>query len=666
MERKEAQVRIEELIREIKRHNELYYNQDSPEIDDAEYDALTRELRALESEFPELAREDSPSLHVGGSPSSSFAPVVHAVPLESLQDAFEAEEILDFDRRVQETIDAPVYVVEPKIDGLSVSLEYRDGEFFRGATRGDGVVGEDVSENLRTIRSIPKKLKNFQRNLTVRGEVYLSKESFSELLERQEERGEKAFKNPRNAAAGSLRQKKSAVTRERKLDIFIFNLQQGEALRLNSHTEALDFLCSEGFAVSPSYRTFGSIEEVMDEIEAIGRARDTLSYSIDGAVVKVNDFEARERLGSTAKYPKWAVAFKYPPEEKETVLREVEINVGRTGVLTPTGVFDPILLAGTTVSRATLHNADFIEEKGICIGDTVLLRKAGDIIPEVVRVVRHGEPSEPYTLPTRCPSCGSRVERLEGEAALRCGNTACPAQLERNLIHFASRDAMDIEGLGPAVIHQLIGEGLLRSPDDLYSLKPEQLTALERMGEKSAQNLAEAIAASKENPLYRLIYALGIRNIGLAAAKLLCKYFPSIEKIAGADEEELSAIPGFGKVMAERVVLYFSLEETGCLLERLAARGVNREADEEKQAEDLAGKSFVLTGTLPNLVRSEAQAMIEARGGKVSGSVSGKTNYVVAGESAGSKLTKAQTLGIPVLTEEEFLRLLEEPAGSGE
>ena len=666
MERKEAQRRIEELIQEIKRHNELYYNQDSPEIDDAEYDALTRELRALESEFPELAREDSPSLHVGGSPSSSFAPVVHAVPLESLQDAFEAEEILDFDRRVRETIDAPVYVVEPKIDGLSVSLEYRDGEFFRGATRGDGIVGEDVTENLRTIRSIPKKLKNFQGNLTVRGEVYLSKESFAELLERQEERGEKSFKNPRNAAAGSLRQKKSAVTRERKLDIFIFNLQQGESLRLNSHTESLDFLRGEGFIVSPSYRTFGSIEEVMDEIEAIGRARDTLSYSIDGAVVKVNDFEARERLGSTAKYPKWAVAFKYPPEEKETVLREVEINVGRTGVLTPTGVFDPILLAGTTVSRATLHNADFIEEKGICIGDTVLLRKAGDIIPEVVHVVRHGEPSEPYTLPTRCPSCGSRVERLEGEAALRCGNTACPAQLERNLIHFASRDAMDIEGLGPAVIHQLIGEGLLRSPDDLYSLKPEQLTALERMGEKSAQNLAGAIAASRENPLYRLIYALGIRNIGLAAAKLLCKYFPSVEKIARAAEEELSAIPGFGKVMAERVVLYFSLDETGRLLERLAARGVNREADEEKQAEDLAGKTFVLTGTLPNLVRSEAQAMIEARGGKVSGSVSGKTNYVVAGESAGSKLTKAQTLGIPVLTEEEFLRLLEEPAGSGE
>ena len=660
MERKAAQARIEELIRTIKRHNDLYYNQDRPEIDDADYDALTRALRALEADFPELMREDSPSLHVGGSPSSSFAPVVHGVPMESLQDGFEAGEILDFDRRVRAVIENPVYVVEPKIDGLSVSLEYRDGAFFRGATRGDGIVGEDVTENLRTVRSIPKKLKSFQGHLTVRGEVYLSKESFEELLERQEERGEKAFKNPRNAAAGSLRQKQSAVTRERTLDIFVFNLQQAEELRLDSHTESLDFLREEGFAVSPSYHTFGSIEGVMAEIEAIGRSRNTLSYAIDGAVVKVNEFHARESLGSTAKYPKWAIAFKYPPEEKETVLREVEINVGRTGVLTPTGVFDPLLLAGTTVSRATLHNADFIEEKKICIGDTVLLRKAGDIIPEVVRVVHHGETSVPYTLPSVCPSCGSRVERLEGEAALRCGNTACPAQLARNLIHFASRDAMDIEGLGPAVIHQLIGEGLLRSPDDLYLLKPEQLTALERMGDKSAQNLTEAIAASRENPLYRLIYALGIRNIGLAAAKLLCKHFPSVEKIGQATGEELSAIPGFGKIMAERVLLYFSLKETQHLLERLSACGVNVKGNEETHTEDLEGKTFVLTGTLPNLTRSEAQAMIEARGGKVSGSVSWKTNYVVAGESSGSKLTKAQALGIPVLTEENFLELLKE------
>lgn len=658
MEQERARARISELIDQINHHSDLYYNQDEPEIDDAAYDRLTRELTQLENEFPDLVRDDSPSLRVGGRPSSTFEAVTHPVPLESLQDAFDPAELYDFDRKVRAVIENPIYVVEPKIDGLSVSLEYRNGKFFRGATRGDGVVGEDVTENLKTIRSIPKKLKTYTGDILVRGEVYMSKESFEALLFRQEERGEKAFKNPRNAAAGSLRQKQSEVTRERNLDVFVFNLQRLEGMELPTHTAALTFLAEQGFPVSPSFRSFSDVEGVLGEIEAIGLHRGDISYSIDGAVVKVDDFASRERLGSTSKFPKWAIAYKYPPEEKETKLLAVEVNVGRTGVLTPTGLFEPVALAGTTVARATLHNADFIREKDIRIGDTVILRKAGDIIPEVVRIVRHEEGAVPYVLPEVCPSCGGPVEKHPDEAATRCGNTECPAQLVRHMIHFVSRDAMDITGLGSAVIEQLIETGLLTSPADLYALQCEQLFGLERLGEKSADNLIAAIEASKENPLHRLIYALGIRNIGAAAAKLLCQRFPSMEALRAATMEELEAIDGFGKIMAEHVIRYFAMEQTAHLIARLQSYGVGTRTEEVQTASSLAGKTFVLTGTLPTLSRSEAQTMIEALGGKVTSSVSKKTSYVVAGKDAGGKLTKAQTLGIPILSEQDFRTLL--------
>ena len=658
MEQEKARARISELIDQINHHSDLYYNRDAPEIDDTAYDKLTRELAELERAFPALLREDSPSLHVGGQPSSSFEAVIHPVPLESLQDAFDPAELYDFDRKVRAVIERPVYVVEQKIDGLSVSLEYRDGRFFRGATRGDGVVGEDVTENLKTIRSIPKKLTTYTGDMIVRGEVYMSGQSFEALLIRQEEKGEKAFKNPRNAAAGSLRQKQAGVTRERNLDIFVFNLQRAEGVELHTHTAALTFLAEQGFPVSPSFRSFSDMEAVVEEVEAIGLHRGAYAYSIDGAVVKVNDFAAREQLGSTSKFPKWAIAYKYPPEEKETRLLAIEVNVGRTGVLTPTGLFEPVTLAGTTVARATLHNADFIGEKDIRIRDTVILRKAGDIIPEVVQVVRHEEDALPYMLPAVCPSCGGAVEKLPDEAATRCGNTECPAQLVRHMIHFVSRDAMDIEGLGPAVLEQLIETGLIASPADLYALRREQLSELERLGEKSADNLIAAIEASKKNPLHRLLYALGIRNIGAAAAKLLCRRFPSMETVRAATMEELEAIDGFGKIMAEHVIHYFSMEQTAHLIDRLQSFGVGTATEEIQTADALMGKTFVLTGTLPALSRSEAQSMIEALGGKVSGSVSKKTSYVVAGEEAGSKLTKAQSLGLPILSEEEFRALL--------
>ncbi len=659
MEQKTVQARMDALIKEINRHSDLYYNLDAPEIDDAAYDALTRELKVLEEEFPDLVRPDSPSLHVGGQASSSFAPVTHQVPMESLQDAFDTGELFEFDKRVQTVVERTAYVVEQKIDGLSVSLEYRGGLFVRGATRGDGVVGEDVTENLRTIGSLPKRLKTYTGDLIVRGEVYMSRESFEALLLRQEERGEKAFKNPRNAAAGSLRQKHSAVTRERSLDIFVFNLQQAEGLALESHTASLKFMREQGFHVSPGYRRVSGMEEAVKEIEAIGQMRGSLSYSIDGAVVKVDDFAVRRLLGSTSKFPKWAIAYKYPPEERETRLLAVEVNVGRTGVLTPTGLFEPVTLAGTTVSRATLHNADFILEKDIRIGDTVILRKAGDIIPEVVRVVCHEPGAERYSLPTICPSCGGAVEKLPGEAATRCDNTECPAQLVRHMIHFVSRDAMDITGLGSAVLEQLIENKLISSPADLYALRREQLIALERMGEKSADNLLSAIEQSKGNPLHRLIYALGIRNIGAAAAKLLCRRFPTMEALRAATLPDIVAIDGFGEVMAEHVVRYFAMEETAHLLVRLRTYGVGvQEAPVAEGDAPLAGKTFVLTGTLPTLTRSEAQALIEAGGGKVSGSVSKKTGFVVAGEEAGSKLLKAQSLGIPILSEDDLKRML--------
>lgn len=659
MERNEAARLHEELKSQIEYHNQKYYVEDKPEIDDYEYDMLYLRLQNLEAEFPEFITPDSPTQKVGGPALNTFAPVSHTVPMESLHDSFSEEELLDFDRRVRETVEHPIYVVEPKFDGLSVSLEYRDGVFFRGSTRGDGVVGEDVTENLRTIRTVPKTLKESVPYLEVRGEVYMSHKSFLALCERQELHEEKPFKNPRNAAAGSLRQKDPRITASRNLDIFIFNIQQIQGKELHSHAESLELLKKLGFAVSPLNQTCTSMQQVVDRVQEIGEMRGELDYSIDGAVVKIDDFAQRELLGSTAKFPRWAEAYKYPPEEKETILLDIEVNVGRTGVLTPTGVFDPIILAGTTVSRATLHNQDFITEKGIRIGSTVVLRKAGEIIPEVVRVVSSPEASEPYVLPQVCPSCGEPVFREEGEAALRCQNPECPAQLVRHLIHFASRDAMDIEGLGPALIEQLVANELLHSPADLYKLTMEQLISLERMGEKSSQNLLDAIAKSKGNDLYRLIFALGIPHIGQKAAKLLAGRFGSMEAICFASAEDIAEIDGFGMIMAQSLRSFFDLPGTAHLLGALKDAGLNMQGEVQEVQSLFAGKTFVLTGTLPTMTRKEASDLVEKYGGKTSSSVSKKTSYVLAGEEAGSKLTKANQLGVPVITEEEFLAMLE-------
>lgn len=660
MESKEIQREYQSLCDQIAYHNQKYYVEDAPEIDDYEYDMLYRRLQAMESEHPELVTPDSPTQKVGGPALNTFAPVAHEVPMESLHDSFSEEELLDFDRRVREAVGDPVYVVEPKFDGLSVSLEYRDGLFVRGSTRGDGLVGEDVTENLRAIRTVPKKLNRPVPFLEVRGEVYMSHDSFLALCARQELNDEKTFKNPRNAAAGSLRQKNPKITASRGLDIFIFNVQQVAGEEFSSHDASLAFLRELGFPVTDLNRTCATMSEVIERVREIGELRGSLGYSIDGAVVKVNDFAQREALGSTAKFPRWAEAFKYPPEEKESRLVDIEINVGRTGVLTPTGVFDPVTLAGTTVSRATLHNQDFIAEKGICIGCTCVLRKAGEIIPEVVSVVEGTAADDTYRMPETCPSCGGPVVREEGEAALRCVNPECPAQLLRHLIHFASRDAMDIEGLGPAVLEQLLAQELVKSPADLYRLTVSQLMTLERMGEKSSQNLVDAIAKTKENDLYRLIFALGIRHIGQKAAKLLTGRFRSVDELFAASQEEIASIEGFGGIMAESVAEFFAQPGTARLIGELRDAGVNLESCAAETADArFAGKTFVLTGTLPTMTRNEASALVEKYGGKVSSSVSKKTSYVLAGEEAGSKLTKANQLGVTVITEEEFLKMLE-------
>lgn len=658
MDKQTAEQRIAELTAVIEYHNNLYYNQDEPEISDFAYDRLLRELEDLEAAFPELRRPESPTNRVGGSAGEKFSPVTHTVPMESLHDSFSHDELRDFDRRVREVSPQVQYVVEPKFDGLSVSCEYRNGVFVRGSTRGDGTTGEDVTDNLMTIRSLPKRIAGAPAYLEVRGEVYMSFQSFEELVKRQEENEEKPAKNPRNAAAGSLRQKNAAVTAERRLDIFIFNIQQAEGVTLTSHSESLDYLKKLGFPTA-FYHIYDNIEDAIAQIEAIGENRGSYDYAIDGAVVKVNSFAVREQLGSTAKYPKWAEAYKYPPEEKPTKLLSVEINVGRTGVLTPVGVFEPVTLAGTTVSRATLHNRDFIEERGICIGDTVIIRKAGEIIPEVLSVSEHAEGAQPFVFPNVCPSCGSPVSQ-DDEAAIRCTNTDCPAQLMRHLIHFVSRDAMDIDGLGPAVLEQLSAEGLVHSPADLYRLKAEDIAALDRKAEKSAQNLISSIEKSKGNELYRLVFALGIRNIGLKAAGLLCERFRTIDDIMQASAEDVAAIDGFGSIMAQSVVDYFALESTRELIAQLKELGLQMKPSPQKpQGGVFEGMTFVLTGTLPNMKRSEAAKLIAAHGGKTASSVSKKTTYVVAGEEAGSKLTKAQALGVPVLSEEELLRMTE-------
>ena len=658
MELEQARKRAEELRAVIERNNRLYYDQDAPELEDFEYDQLTRELKEIEKTFPELVTASSPTQHVGGTASTKFAKVAHAVKMESLQDAFSYEELREFDARVQEAGVSPEYVVEAKIDGLSVSLEYENGVFVRGSTRGDGVVGEDVTENLATIRDIPHTLHGAPEFLEVRGEVYMPHAAFLALREQQELEDKTPFKNPRNAAAGSLRQKDAKITASRGLSIFVFNLQRVQGREFSRHSETLDYIKSLGFPVSPRYNVYHSIEDAIAEIQRIGEMRGTLEFDIDGAVIKVNDLAARSALGSTNKFPRWAIAFKYPPEVKESVVRDIEVTVGRTGVLTPTAVFDPIFLAGTSVARANLHNGDIIGSLDVRIGDTIQVRKAGDIIPEVIGVARHGEGTVPYRMPDRCPSCGAPVVHLEDETALRCVNPECPAQALRNLIHFASRNAMAIDGLGEAVARQLIDKGLVHTVADLYTLTREQILTLDKFKAKSAGNLLAAIENSRKNNLDKLVFGLGIRNIGDKAAALLAEHFGSMEKLRQASAEQVSSIDGFGGVMAQSVVEFFAKEGTGDLLEHLAQAGVNMEWHGEKKGTALAGKTVVVTGTLPTLSRQEAEALIVRNGGKASGSVSRRTAYVLAGEAAGSKLTKAQNLGIPVIDEAEFFRII--------
>ena len=658
MELQQATERIAQLRALIEKNNRLYYDNDAPELTDFEYDALTRELKALEQQFPQLVTPDSPTQKVGGTPSGKFEKVPHKVRMESLQDAFSLDELRDFDRRVRDAGIVPQYVVEVKIDGLSVSLEYHDGKLAIGSTRGDGDVGENVTDNLLAIADVPKTLENAPSLLEVRGEVYMPRAAFEKLVEEQELADKTPFKNPRNAAAGSLRQKDSKITATRGLSLFIFNVQQMEGKTFDTHHESLDYLKQLGFPVSPRYTVFDDIEQAIEEIQTIGELRATLPFDIDGAVIKVDSLSARPVLGSTAKFPRWAIAFKYPPEEKETVLRAVDVSVGRTGVLTPTAVFDPVLLAGTTVSRAILHNEDFIRQLDVRIGDTIKVSKAGDIIPEVIEVTKRGENTQPFEMPMVCPSCGEPVHRMEGEAALRCNNPECPAQALRNIIHFASRDAMDIDGLGKAVAAQLVEKGYVKNAADIYTLTHEQLLTLDKFKKKSADNLLAAIEKSKQAGLGRLLFALGIRNIGDKAAALLAEKFQTMDALRAATAEQICEIDGFGGVMVQSLLDFFSKEGTADLLARLQQAGVDMQDHSAPKGDRLAGLTIVVTGTLPTLSRNDAEALIVQNGGKAAGSVSKKTSYVLAGEAAGSKLTKAQTLGVPVIDEAAFLEML--------
>ena len=656
-----AEKRCKELTDILNQCIEAYYMGNESDVSDYDYDMMMRELSSIEEEYPSLLKADSPTHRVGGSQDTTFEKVVHTVRMESLQDAFSKEELYAFDERVKKIFPDAYYVVEQKIDGLSCSLEYRDGVLVRASTRGDGDVGEDVTANVKTIRSVPLKLNEKLPYLEVRGEVYMSHDSFDELAQQQELKGEKAFKNPRNAASGSLRQKNPKITASRKLDIFVFNIQQKEGGKeLSSHKESLDYLRELGFATIPEYNRCATIDEAISFIEDIGNRRGTLDFDIDGAVIKVDDFAVRESLGSTSKFPIWAVAFKYPPEEKETKLLDIDIQVGRTGVLTATAVFEPIILAGTTVSRATLHNADFIKEKHIAIGDTIVVRKAGDIIPEVLSVSSHNGENPEYEYPMICPACQSMAVREEGEAAIRCVNPDCPAQLLRKLIHFCSRDAMDIEGLGEAVLTRLVEEKMISKASDIYRLTPMDIASLERMGEKSSLNLLEAIEKSKENDLYKLVFALGIHHIGLKAAKLLSNRFRDMDSLLEADMEELQEIDGIGEISAKTVKATLKLPEMKSMIAEFKALGLNMKSLSEATDDRFKGMTFVLTGTLSKYGRREAQEIIEKLGGKASGSVSKKTSIVLAGEDAGSKLRKANELGIRVITEDEFEKMIEE------
>ena len=654
----QKKLRAEQLRKELNHHIYRYYVENENDIEDYEYDMLMRELDSIEKEYPELLTADSPTHRVGGQADGLFETVVHTVKMESLQDAFSHDEVRDFDKRVKDVFKNAEYVVEPKIDGLSVSLEYTNGVFTRGSTRGDGVQGEDITANLRTIKTIPLRLRTDIPFIEVRGEVYMPREVFLKIVEKQELNGEKPFKNPRNAAAGSIRQKNPKITAERNLDIYVFNIQQVEGIEIKGHYESLEFLKELGFKTIPFYNKFDNIDDTLKEIERIGEIRYTLPFDIDGAVIKTDDFSMRETIGSTAKFPKWALAYKYPPEEKETKLIDIEINVGRTGVLTPTAVFEPVLVAGSTVSRATLHNQDFISEKGIRIGDTVIIRKAGDIIPEVLSVVKHEENALPYEMPKFCPSCNSPVHREEGESAIRCDNPDCPAQLLRVLIHFCSRDAMDIEGLGDAVLETLLNKGLIGKIADIYRIDYEKIAELDGMGKKSAENMRKAIEKSKQNDLSKLLFAFGIRHIGQKASKLLSDRFLTLDNIISATKEDVLTIEGFGEIMADSVVEFFSLDQTKLMVEDLKNFGLNMESQREIKDNRFEGMTFVLTGTLSTYGRKEAQEIIESYGGKASSSVSKKTTYVLAGEAAGSKLQKATDLGVTIINEEQFAEMI--------
>ena len=657
----EEREELEALRQELVRANYEYYVQDAPTMSDYDYDHKLRRLEELEAAHPEWITPDSPTQRVGGQVSEGFQEVRHRVPLESLQDVFSMEELVEFDQRVREAVQDVSYTVEPKVDGLSVALEYENGLFVRGATRGDGLVGEDVTENLRTIRSIPLRLPEALPRLIVRGEVYMPRTVFAQLNEAREQNGEPLFANPRNAAAGSLRQLDPKIAAARRLDAVLFNVQYVEGRSFETHSESLDFLEQMRFRVIPR-KACASIKEAQEEVAAIGARKGDYPYDIDGAVVKVNSLSERTVLGSTAKFPRWAAAFKYPPEQKEAQVLDIQVQVGRTGVLTPKASLSPVRLAGTTVTSASLHNQDYITEKDIRIGDTVLVQKAGEIIPEVVRVVKEKRLSDsvPYHLPDHCPVCGAPVARDVDGVAIRCTGAECPAQLLRNLTHFASRDAMDIEGLGPAVVEALVNAGLVKAPGDLYHLQAEKVAQLERMGKKSAENLLAAIERSKENDLSRLLFAFGIRQVGQKAAKVLAVRFGNLDALRAATVEELTAVDDIGEITARSLVDWLHSPQAEHLIATLKEAGVNMTSSVQIAGDKLAGKTFVLTGTLQRFSRSEAGERIEALGGKVSSSVSKKTSYVVAGEEAGSKLTKAQSLGIPVLTEEEFLTLLEE------
>lgn len=653
MNEQDAKKRIDELVKLLNYHSQLYYVEDRNEITDYEYDMLQQELKGLEEQFPQFVRSDSPTQRVGGKAISIFEKVTHRVQMGSLQDVFSFEQVRSFVETVQQAVDKPQFVVEPKIDGLSVSLEYHNGELAIGSTRGDGFVGEDVTSNLKTIKSIPIKINEELPLIEVRGETYMPRTVFLKLVKEQEDNDEQPFKNPRNAAAGSLRQKDPKIVAKRKLDIFVFNVQQIEGKELTSHKESLDYLKTLGFKTIPDYKRVSTADEVIDCIKAIGEKRFDLPFDIDGVVIKVDNFRQREILGATAKVPKWAVAYKFPPEEKTSKLLDIELNVGRTGAITPVAVFEPVFLAGTSVSRATLHNQDFIREKNISVGDIIKVRKAGDIIPEVLgSVEKHGDGV--FTLPECCPVCGTKLVKSEEEAAVRCPNVECPAQIFRSIVHFASKGAMNIDGLGPQIVHTLLDNKLITSVADLYTLSENKLLQLDNFKEKSVNNLLNAIEKSKSNSLDRFVFGLGIRNIGQASAKLLCDKFGDLDNIMNASAEQISEIDGFGGVMAQSVYNAFHEEHMIELIKRLKECGINTKYEKIQIDDRFAGKTFVLTGTLPTLKRSEAKALIEKYGGKASGSVSKKTDYVLAGEEAGSKLDKAQQLGIEIITEEQF------------